>query len=121
MQQKNKLAGTMVVLIIGAVSLATALSYVGNNLEKGITFLAQILTFLVVIGLYGAWQRVSIFSASMFRAVALSYPLIVAINALYPLIAYSEQTVPSSYTYMHSLEFILALFVSSILLKESTR
>ncbi|EKO3535622.1 hypothetical protein K1L80_002198 [Vibrio fluvialis] len=121
MQQKNKLAGAMVVLIIVAVSLATSLSYVGSSLEKGITFLAQIFTFLVVIGLYGAWKGVPIFSASMYRIVALSYPLIVAVNALYPIIEYSEQTVPSSYIYMQSLEFILALFVSSILLKEPTR
>lgn len=109
------------VLIIGGVSLATSLSYVGNSLEKGITFLAQIVTFLVVIGLYGLWKGLPIYSTTMYRIVALSYPLIVAVNTLYPIIEYSEQTVPSSYLYMQSLEFILALFVSSILLKEPTR
>ncbi|EHH0747613.1 TPA: hypothetical protein ACGUMO_000246 [Vibrio vulnificus] len=121
MQQKNWLAGTLVILIIGSVSIATALAYVGNGLEKGITFFAQILTFLVVIGLYGVWQDISIFNSSMLRMIALTYPLLVALSSLYPVIEYSEQTVPSSYIYIQGLEFILALFVSSILLKESIR
>jgi hypothetical protein len=114
----HKLAGLMFAFIVLSIALATALDYIGTTIEQGIQFTSQIMTFYVVIALFGIWKRVEIFSHKSIKIIAVLYPIIILIRSIYPVLEYTEQTIPSDYIFMQSLELIMSLFVAGILLTE---
>ncbi|EPO2953287.1 hypothetical protein ACT7TX_003484 [Vibrio cholerae] len=120
-EKKNKLAGSLFIIILTIISMSTAISFIGNNTEKIITFLSQFVTLLVVVGLFCAWQNTTFISKSFNKFISIAYPTLTVLASLYPILEYSEQTIPSTYIYFQSLQIILSLIIASILLKESKR
>lgn len=117
----SKVAGVIVCVLILMISTATALDYFGNSVEKIIQFLTQITTFLVIISLFSIWKKSELIGSRTLKILAVWYPFIGIVRSVYPVIEYSEQTIPTSYIYAQSLELLLALFIAGIFLQESKR
>ncbi|MDW6092030.1 hypothetical protein [Vibrio rhizosphaerae] len=114
----NKLAGFMFVFIVLSIALATAFDYVGTTIEQVIQFVTQLMTFFVVIALFGVWKKIDLFTHKSMRIIAVLYPIIIIIRTVYPLLEYTEQTIPRIYIFSQSIEIILSLVVAGIFLRE---
>ncbi len=99
------------------LSISTALEINGTLVEQILGFVSQLVTFLLLIALFGAWQEKQLFSQNRLKLIAYSYPALLLIVPFYQYFEYSEQTMPWSYIYMQTLEFLFSLIIASILLK----
>ncbi|QMV13479.1 hypothetical protein [Vibrio spartinae] len=112
----NKLAGFMFAFIVLSIALATAFDYVGTTIEQVIQFITQLMTFFVVIALFGVWKKVDLFTHKSMKIIAVLYPIIIIIRTIYPVLEYTEQTIPRVYILAQSIEVILSLVVAGIFL-----
>lgn len=67
------------------------------------------------------WEKSELIGSRTLKILAVWYPFIGIVRSVYPVIEYSEQTIPTSYIYAQSLELLLALFIAGIFLQESKR
>ncbi len=114
----NNRAGFLFLFIVLMFSISNGIDTFGTIVEQVFGFISQVLTFLLVIALYGKWQGKSLFSNKLTRLIAYSYPLFLVVIPVYQYFEYAEQTMPRSYVYMQTLEFLLAVYISSVLTKE---
>lgn len=116
------LSGVLFILIVSAISLTSALDNVGTLFEQLMAFTSQAMTYFVLIGLFGVWQGISVYKKpQVWKGLAYSCPAITIINTIYPMIEYSEQSVPSSFIYTQGMELILSMIVASIFAKEALK
>ncbi|KUJ00759.1 hypothetical protein [Vibrio sp. MEBiC08052] len=114
----HKLAGFMFVFVVLSIAVATAFDYIGTTIEQAIQFVTQIMTFYVVIALFGIWKKVDLFTHKSMKMIALLYPTLVVIRTIYPLFEYAEQTIPRTYIFAQSVEIIISLLIAGIFLAE---
>ena len=115
---KINLAGSLFFFLVVLISISSALETLGTTVEQVLSFTAQAVTFFIIIALYGKWLRLELFNSKVTKAIALSYPTLVILTPLYQFFEYSEQTMPTDYIYLQSLEFIFALVIAFVLVKE---
>ncbi|WP_299143552.1 hypothetical protein [uncultured Vibrio sp.] len=115
---KMNVTGFLFLLLICLISISSALDTLGTTFEQLLGFFAQVVTFFIVIALYGKWQGVSLFNSKIVKVIALSYPALVIITPLYQAFEYSEQRMPTDYIYLQSLEFLFALLIAFVLVKD---
>jgi len=108
------------VLIIGTSLLAGASNY-GTGFEKIISGINHLMTFLIIIALYGNWKKITLFKYKTLKFIALTYPALVIILPIYQLFEYSEQTMPAADVYQTTIGFLLSITISIILLKEAKK
>ncbi|SIO96679.1 hypothetical protein [Vibrio spartinae] len=114
----NKLAGFMFAFTVLSIALATAFDYIGTTIEQVIQFVSQLMTFFVVIALFGVWKKIDLFTHKSMKIIAVLYPIIIIIRTIYPVLEYTEQTIPRVYILAQSIEVILSLVIAGIFLRE---
>lgn len=115
---KLNMQGFLFLLLISLISISSALDTLGTTFEQLLGLLAQAITFFIVIALYGKWKGLDLFSSKVIKVIALSYPALVIVTPLYQLFEYSEQRMPTDYIYLQSLEFLFALLIAFVLVKD---
>jgi hypothetical protein len=111
----KRISGLIAFVLVAMMAISSGFSYVGNVIEQAIHGLSLLLTFLVVIGLFGIWREMKLFKENEITVIAIAYPLVTLMTYIYPLIEYSEQIPPSNWWFTFSVDLIVALFISHIL------
>lgn len=111
----KRISGLIVLVLVGAMAIASGYSYVGDIIEQGLNGLSLLLTYLVVIGLFGIWRETVLFKPREATLIAIAYPIVTVMAYVYPLVEYSEQTPPSDWWFTFSVDLIIAMFISHIL------
>ena len=112
-------SGIIFIILSIFLSVTNALNINGTIIEQILGFFSQLVTFFLLIALFGAWKGKKLFHHNHLRLIAYSYPFLLLLVPIYQNFEYSEQEMPWSYIYMQTLEFIFALFILSTLEKET--
>lgn len=118
---KQKASAFLFLLIISLASVLVGMQYVGNTIEKIIQGAGQLCTFFVLVGLYGIWKQVKVFSSKGFKFLAYATIGLSVITFAYPLYEYSEQKFSTAYFTVGFLDLLLGLFIYILFIKESLK
>lgn len=117
----QKASAFLFLLITSLISVLVGLDYVGNVIEKIIQGLAQLCTFFVLVGLYGIWKQLPVFTSKGFAFLAYATLLLSVVRFAYPLYEYSEQSFSTEYFTIGFFDVLLGLLLCVLFIKESCK
>ncbi|MDO6580584.1 hypothetical protein Q4491_04430 [Photobacterium sp. 2_MG-2023] len=118
-KRSNSVAGFMFIASLLVLSILPAYLFVGDYIEKGITFLSGIVTIGVVVALASIWRDVDLFKPVELKTLSIALPLLTVVQFIYLMFAYPEQDIFSELVSDYVLEFTVYLFVSTVIWRSS--
>ncbi len=116
----RKQALLLFVILVAGGSLLTAMSVVGDIVEKILSFFDTVLSYFVVVMLFAHYKGVQFFSKVVLQYFSGAFIFFTLAEALYPIYAYREQTLPTDYLTVLCVQLILNLFIVKVILSEPT-
>ncbi|CCN86044.1 exported hypothetical protein [Vibrio nigripulchritudo SFn27] len=103
--------------VTGLSSAALYSSIIGDTVEKSIGFASSMTTYVVVAILFARFSGIDIICKKKREGVALAFLSLTAIEYLYPVFEYSEQSFGSTHYSMLLVELFANAIISKILIE----
>lgn len=114
---KGNVAGLWFLVLLFGFSVLPLLEQYGTWLENLINGVLQLTTIMVMALLFEKWVYGSNKKTELTNAIAIAHVIITVINPMHMMIEYSEQTMPSGYLFISSLEFLMAIAIAKTIIK----
>ncbi|ANW25916.1 hypothetical protein BA953_17145 [Vibrio coralliilyticus] len=114
----RKLSLALFLFIVLSSAFMNGYNHYGDMVEKAIAVITPLLTFAVIIALFAKFKGVSLFSKMQLRVMAILYVVMVLVEYGYPMIIYSDQTLPDNYLFTLALQFTLNVVIARTILDE---
>ncbi len=114
---KIKYITLLLILTVGSAFI-NAYGTVGDLIEKIIAFITPLLVYIAIIALAAKVKGVKIFSAKFLRYFSVMYVVMTIIENIYPMIIYSDQTLPSNYLTVFFLQLSMNIYIARIISNE---
>ncbi|WP_330960007.1 hypothetical protein [Photobacterium sp. 53610] len=114
-RQSNSVAGFLFIASMLALALVPAYTYVGDYVEKGISFVSGIVTVGAIIALASIWRGVKLLKNTELKGIAIALPLLTVLQFVYMIFAYPEQDIFQETIADYLFEFTVYLFISAFI------
>ncbi|WP_045405715.1 hypothetical protein [Vibrio jasicida] len=114
---ENKTPFVLFLLLVLGSSAFSAIEYWGDYVEKTISFVSSMVTFLVIVSLFGKAKGVTLFTKEQTKTICFVYVFLLVIEQGYPLYIYRDQTLPDDYFFIFSIQLAFNAFIAKVLLK----
>lgn len=116
-QYKKQALALFLFLTVGS-AFSNAYALVASLGEQIIAFVSALITYAVIVSLFLTFVGSDVLAGKVRKYIAVSFVLMTIIENVYPMILYYEQTLPSNYLFLFSIQLLVNGFMAKVISHE---
>lgn len=113
----GKQALVLLILLTAGSAFINASSLVASTGEQVIAFIQELITYVVIFLLALTFLKIETISAKVRKGVGISFVLMTIVESVYPMALYHDQTLPSNYLFVFSVQLMLNIYIAKVISK----
>ncbi|QFT40079.1 MULTISPECIES: hypothetical protein [unclassified Vibrio] len=122
MKNKNyqKQAAALFALLTIGSAFVNAYGMVASVGEQIIAFISALITYAVIVCLFLTYLNIDAISIKARTRIGVSFVIMTIVESVYPMVLYSDQTLPTDYYFVFFVQLILNTYIAKVISNERT-